>query len=359
MPRVPQHPGLASHWWTPYAVACCFTREQQQETVAEEIEDFQPIDKLQQLGINAGDIKKAKEGGVHTCECFLMRTKKSLAEIKGLSDAKIEKMVEAARKCVPNYGWQTGSSVEKQRAREIVRINFGAQQINDLLGGGLESKAITEIFGEYRTGKTQLCHTLCVTTQMPLESGGGAGKVAYIDTEGTFRPERIHSIAARFGLDAEAVLDNVCHARAYTHEQQMELIQSVAAMMAEDPFKLLIVDSITANLRVDFSGRGELAERQQRLGQMMSRLRKISEEFNVAVLVTNQVMSDPSGGAMFVVDPKKPLGGHVMAHASTIRLSLRKGKGEQRVMKVVDSPNLPEGEASYQISSEGIVDYKD
>ncbi|KAL3139027.1 Meiotic recombination protein dmc1 [Trebouxia sp. C0010 RCD-2024] len=291
--------------------------------------------------------------------CSSLASMQSLAEIKGLSDAKIDKMVEAARKCCANFGWQTGAAVEKQRAREIVRINFGADQVNELLGGGLESKAITEMFGEYRTGKTQLCHTLCVTTQMPTESGGGAGKVAFIDTEGTFRPDRVRAIAARFGLDSDAVLENVSHARAYTHEMQMEMIQSVAAMMAEDPYKLLIVDSITANLRVDFSGRGELAERQQRLGQMMSRLKKISEEFNVAVLVTNQVMSDPSGGAMFVVDPKKPLGGHVMAHASTIRLSLRKGKGEQRVMKVVDSPNLPEGEASYQITNEGITDYKD
>ncbi|KAL6772111.1 DMC1 [Auxenochlorella protothecoides x Auxenochlorella symbiontica] len=129
--------------------------------------------------------------------------------------------------------------------------------------------------------------------------------------------------------------------------------------MAEEPFKLLIMDSIAANMRVDYSGRGELAERQQKLGLLMNRMRKLADEFNIAILITNQVISDPSGGAMFVVDPKKPVGGHVMAHASTIRLSVRKGKAEQRLMKVVDAPNLAEAEASYAISGQGIIDYKD
>lgn len=184
-------------------------------------------------------------------------------------------------------------------------------------------------------------------------------QVAYIDTEGTFRAEKIRAIAARFDLDADAVLDNIIHARAYTHEAQVDLLVPLAAKMSEEPFRLVIMDSIAANLRVDFTGRGELAERQQKLGFMMSRLRKLSEEFNVAVVITNHVVSDPSGGAVFVADPKKPVGGHVLAHACTVRLSLRKGKGEQRLVKVVDAPNLPEAEASFQLSTEGIIDYKD
>eukprot|EP00803_Ostreobium_quekettii_P001553 evm.model.scf_55.1 EVM.evm.TU.scf_55.1 scf_55:3576-7547(-) len=240
---------------------------------------------------------------------------------------------------------------ENQRQRDIVKITSGCQALDEILGGGFESKCITEIFGEYRTGKSQICMTLCVTTQMPQEMGGGAGKVAFVDSEGTFRAERIRPIAERFNLDADAVLENIVVARAYTHEHQADLLVSIAAKMAEEPFKLLVVDSMTANLRVDFSGRGELAERQQRLAQMMSRVRKISEEFNVAVVVTNQVMSDPSGGAMFVSDPKKPVGGHVMAHASTCRLSLRKGKAEQRICKIVDSPSLREHFCSVMTSS--------
>lgn len=237
-------------------------------------------------------------------------------------------------------------------------------------------QSITEVFGEFRTGKTQLSHTLCVTAQLPLQMKGGNGKVVYIDTEGTFRPERIISIAARFGVDHQAVLENLVVARAYTHEQQMQLLTGVGAMMVTENFALVIVDSCTALFRVDFSGRGELAERQQKLGRFLSGLMKcknmmllrcscvdhclsllcvwlcvfmrceiVAEEFNVACFITNQVCADPSGGAVFVQDPKKPIGGHILAHASTTRLFLRKGRGEQRICKIYDSPSLPEAEA--------------
>ncbi|KAK9833274.1 hypothetical protein WJX81_001649 [Elliptochloris bilobata] len=332
-----------------------------QESAAEEAleDDFESIEKLQQLGINLGDIKKAKDAGFHTSNGLIMYTKKQLQEIKGLSEAKVEKLLEAAKKMCPSYGFRSANECAAQRRKEVVRISLGAKALNELLGGGLESRCITEVFGEYRTGKTQLCHTLCITTQMPIDAGGGEGKVAYIDTENTFRPDRLDAIAKRFGLDSEAVRDNVMHARAYTFEQQMELLYPLAALMAEEPFKLIIMDSISANMRVDYTGRGELSERQQKLGQLMSRLKKLAEEFNVAVLITNQVMSDPSGSAMFIADPKKPVGGHVMAHASTVRLSLRKGKAEQRLMKVVDAPNLPEAEASFTLTTAGVEDYKD
>lgn len=159
-------------------------------------------------------------------------------------------------------------------------------------------------------------------------------------------------------MDPGAVLDNIIYARAYTYEHQYNLLLGLAAKMSEEPFRLLIVDSVIALFRVDFSGRGELADRQQKLAQMLSRLIKIAEEFNVAVYMTNQVISDPGGG-VFVTDPKKPAGGHVLAHAATVRLMFRKGKGEQRICKVFDAPNLPEAEAVFQITAGGIADAKD
>eukprot|EP00898_Chlorokybus_atmophyticus_P000221 jgi/Chlat1/119/Chrsp1S00220 len=334
---------------------------------ADEEESFESIDKLTSFGINAGDVKKLKEAGIYTCNGFLMRTRKVLANIKGLSEGKVEKMAEAVAKVLPNAGYITGNAVLERR-KSVIRITTGSTALDDLLGGGLETMCLTEAFGEFRTGKTQLAHTFCVTTQLPVSMKGGAGKVAYIDTEGTFRPDRIIPIAERYSLDANAVLDNIVYARAYTHEHQQDLLMALAAKMVEEPFRLLIIDSITALFRVDFSGRGELAERQQKLARFLSTLVKIAEEFNVAVYYTNQVISDPGAGAMFVADPKKPAGGHVMAHASTVRLSLRKGKGEQRVMKIYDSPNLPEAEAiSTQtekfehdaITAGGIMDAKD
>ncbi|KAI4317900.1 hypothetical protein L6164_025729 [Bauhinia variegata] len=306
---------------------------------------FEAIDKLVSQGINAGDVKKLQDAGIYTCNGLMMHTKKSLTGIKGLSEAKVDKICEAAEKLV-NFGYITGSDALLKR-KAVARITTGSQALDELLGGGIETGAITEAFGEFRSGKTQLAHTLCVSTQLPINMKGGNGKVAYIDTEGTFRPDRIVPIAERFGMDPGAVLDNIIYARAYTYEHQHHLLLGLAAKMSEEPFRLLIVDSVIALFRVDFSGRGELAERQvTKTWSMLSRLTKIAEEFNVAVYMTNQgkFIADPGGG-VFVSDPKKPAGGHVLAHAATIRLMFRKGKGEQRVCKVFDAPNLPEAEA--------------
>ncbi|XP_061991605.1 meiotic recombination protein DMC1 homolog [Rosa rugosa] len=328
----------------------------EREDIDDEDDLFEVIDKLIAQGINAGDVKKLQDAGIYTCNGLMMHTKKNLTGIKGLSEAKVDKICEAAEKIV-NFGYITGSDALTRR-KSVIRITTGSQALDELLGGGVETLAITEAFGEFRSGKTQLAHTLCVTTQLPTNMHGGNGKVAYIDTEGTFRPERIIPIAERFGLDPGAVLDNIVYARAFTYEHQYNLLLGLAAKMAEEPFRLLIVDSVIALFRVDFTGRGELADRQQKLAQMLSRLIKIAEEFNVAVYMTNQVIADPGGG-VFISDPKKPAGGHVLAHAATIRLMFRKGKGEQRVCKVFDAPNLPEAEAVFQITAGGIADAKD
>ncbi|GFP82801.1 meiotic recombination protein dmc1 homolog [Phtheirospermum japonicum] len=188
---------------------------------------------------------------------------------------------------------------------------------------------------------------------------GGNGKVAYIDTEGTLRPYRIIPIAERFGMDPGAVLDNIIYARAYTYEHQYNLLLGLAAKIAEEPFKHLIVDLVIALFRVDFTRQEELADRQLAVLLIYSKsCLKIAEEFNVAVYMTNQVIADPGGG-VFISDPKKPAGGHVLAHAATIRLMFRKGKGEQCVCKVFDAPNLPEPEQVFQITPGGIADAKD
>jgi len=327
-----------------------------------EAEDtFQDIELLQNHGINVADIKKLKAAGICTVKGIQMVTKKKLCNIKGLSEAKVDKMKEAVIKvCGASSGFRTALQQSLSR-KNIFRISTGSMELNKLLGGGLESMAITEVFGEFRTGKTQLSHTLCVTTQLPGEGGFTGGKIIYIDTENTFRPDRLRPVADRYNLDQEAVLDNVLYARAYTSEQQMELLDFVCAKFHEEQgvFKLLIVDSLMALFRVDFSGRGELAERQQSLAQMLSKLQKISEEYNVAVLVTNQMTSDPGATMSFQADPKKPIGGNIVAHASTTRISLRKGRGELRIAKIYDSPDLPESEATFAITAGGLDDAKD
>lgn len=297
-----------------------------------------------------------KDAGYYTVTSILMKTKKALCEVKGLSEPKIEKIRDAALKLAGGTGFVTGTEV-RQRRQAVLHITTGSTALNDLIGGGVESGSITEAFAEFRGGKTQLSLTLCVTAQLPYSLGGGNGKVAFIDTENTFRPERVADICNRFDVSADDVLDNILVARAYTSEHQAELLGYVCSHMAADRFSLLIVDSATALFRVDYTGRGELAIRQQKLNLFMNTLTKIAEQFNVAVWVTNQVMSIPDAMS-FAVD-KKPIGGHVMAHASTTRLSLRKGRGEQRICKIFDSPMYAENEATFAIGEGGIIDVVD
>lgn len=237
----------------------------------------------------------------------------------------------------------------------MVKLTTGSVEIDKLLEGGIETASLTEVFGEFRTGKTQLCHTLCVTCQMSVTDGGAEGKAIYIDTEGTFRPARLQQIAERFGLDPTVALENVAYARAHNSEHQIELLKVAAALMAQDRYALLVVDSASALFRTDYIGRGELSERQMQLGQFLRQLTRLAEEFGVAVFLTNQVVADP-GAMSFAKDSTKPIGGNIMAHASTTRLRLRKGRGDNRIMTVFDSPTLPEADAQYAVSAAGICD---
>ena len=298
-------------------------------------------------------------------------------------------MLDIAAKAVP-MGFSSATEYFQER-QDLIRISTGSQELDKLLQGtsvrascacsqaeqpsssrlrlrrhscwrawvcigGFETGSITELYGEFRTGKTQLCHTLCVTCQLPVDQGGGEGKALYIDTEGTFRPERLVAIAERFGVSPEDVLDNVAYARAFNSEHQGQLLDQAASMMAENRFGLVVVDSATALFRNEFVGRGELAGRQQQLGQFLRKLQRLADEFGCAVVLTNQVVANVDGGGMFAGPAFKAIGGNIMAHASTTRLALRKGRGENRMCKIVDSPMLPESEAEFCIAESGIQD---
>eukprot|EP00477_Mikrocytos_mackini_P000484 GAHX01000515.1.p1 GENE.GAHX01000515.1~~GAHX01000515.1.p1 ORF type:complete len:347 (+),score=65.03 GAHX01000515.1:54-1094(+) len=312
-----------------------------------------PISRLEAAGINATDIKKLQEAGLQTVEAISYTPRKKLIDIKGISDVKADKILTEAMK-IANAGFMTATEYKQQR-KNIISITTGSSELDTLLGGGIETASITEIFGEFRTGKTQLSHTLCVTCQLPRESGGGNGKAMFIDTEGTFRPSRLQSIAEKYGLDPEAVLENVTYARAYTSDHQLELLKHAGALMMESKYALLIVDSATALYRTDFNGRGELSVRQIHLSQFLRGLLRLADEFKIAVLISNQVVASVDNSLMFNADPKKPIGGNIMAHASTTRLYLKKGRGNNRICKIYDSPCLPESEAMFSITEQGIA----
>ncbi|GMN52914.1 hypothetical protein TIFTF001_022056 [Ficus carica] len=347
----------------------------------QELEEAQhgpfPIEQLQESGIASIDVKKLKDAGLCTVESVAYSPRKDLLQIKGISDAKVDKIIEAGMPSVPIYpfssklvplGFTSASQLHAQRL-EIIQITSGSRELDKILEGGIETGSITEIYGEFRSGKTQLCHTLCVTCQLPLDQGGGEGKAMYIDAEGTFRPQRLIQIADRFGLNGADVLENVAYARAYNTDHQSRLLLEAASMMVETRFALMIVDSATALYRTDFSGRGELSARQMHLAKFLRSLQKLADEveilaalspkFGIAVVITNQVVAQVDGSAIFAGPQIKPIGGNIMAHASTTRLALRKGRGEERVCKVISSPCLAEAEARFQISGEGVTDVKD
>ncbi|KAI9728318.1 MAG: Meiotic recombination protein dmc1 [Cirrosporium novae-zelandiae] len=319
-------------------------------TIAEDLEDEESfiidIDDIQSHGIGAADITKLKANGFYTVASVHAATRKTLLKIKGFSEVKVEKIKEAIAKCQPSaFAFMTAMDLGRKR-QKCVRISTGSKALDSILGGGFQSMSISEVYGEFRCGKTQLSHTMSVVCQLPKEMGGAGGKVAYIDTEGTFRPERISQIAERFDLDPEAAQENILYARALNSEHQLELLNSLASFFAGNEYRLLIVDSIMNCFRVDYSGRGELADRQQKLNQFLSKLSHVAE-----------VQSDPGASALFAgADGRKPVGGHILAHASTTRVLFRKGRGEERVAKIQDSPDYPEREATYIITNGGIAD---
>ncbi|KAJ3985220.1 putative DMC1 protein [Lentinula detonsa] len=320
---------------------------------------FDTVDELQQHGINMQDILKLKAAAINTVSGVNMTTRRQMLKIKGMSEAKVEKIKEAAHKILGS-SFSSGIEVQDKRKR-VLAISTGSKSVDAILGGGIMSQSISEVYGEFRTGKTQLAHTMSVVAQLPPDLG-----------------DRIKSIADRFGVDGNMALENILYARAFNSEHQMELINECSLRFAEDKdFRLLIVDSIMALFRVDFSGRGELGERQQKLAQMLSKLTKLSEEYNVGleplkslgysllmnsllqicVLLTNQVQSDPGATMTFVAGGAlKPIGGHILSHASATRMFLRKGRAEERVAKLVDSPDRPESEASYKLDEGGWAD---
>lgn len=253
-------------------------------------------------------------------------------------------------------GFTTATHMQEAR-KHIINITTGSKELDNILEGGIETGSLTEIYGEFRTGKTQICHTLCVTCQLPVERGGGEGKAMYVDTEGTFRPQRLTQIADRFGMNADDVLDNVAYARAHNAEHQQQLLLQAASILSESRFSLMVIDSATNLFRTDFQGRGQLAERQMGLAKFLRQLTRIADEFSVAVVVTNQVVSNVDGAsAMFAGPQVKAIGGNIMSHAAHTRLFFTKGRGENRKCKIQCSPHLPERDAEFRIAETGIDD---
>ena len=304
-------------------------------------------------GIGPAVSAKLESAGIYDLMSLAVMAPAALSEAAGVSAAVARKAIQAARQML-DLGFVDGAEYAKRR-EDINYITTGSKNLNDLLGGkGIESRALTEVFGAYGSGKTQIALTIAINTQLPIDKGGVNGKAVFIDTEGTFRPARIKQIAEKLGANPEKVLKNIFVARAFNSDHQILLLDKIAEMIKDkEPIKLLIIDSLTAHFRAEYSGRGQLAHRQQKLNRYIHQLVKLAETYNLAVYVTNQVMANP---AQLFGDPTTPIGGHILGHASTYRIYLRRGKAGSRVAKMIDSPNLPENETVFNVTEAGVVD---
>ncbi len=308
-------------------------------------------------GVGPATAEKLRDAGYDTVEAIAVASPLELKEIAGISEGAALKIIQAAREAA-NIGTFMRADEYMKKRTSIGKLSTGSKSLDKLLGGGIETQAITEVFGEFGSGKTQLAHTLSVMVQKPPEEGGLGGSVVWIDTENTFRPERIKQIAENRDMDPEEVLKNIYVARAFNSNHQMLLVEKAEEIIKERvesdrPVKLLIVDSLMAHFRSEYVGRGTLAERQQKLAKHLSDLHRLADLYDIAVFVTNQVQAKPDA---FFGDPTRPIGGNILAHSATFRIYLRKGRQGKRVARLIDSPYLPEGEAIFRITEKGVED---
>jgi DNA repair protein RadA len=247
------------------------------------------------------------------------------------------------------------ADVALEKRRSMLRCSTGSGALDDLLLGGIETQAVTEFYGEFGSGKSQICHTLCATARQPVESGGLDANTIYIDTEGTFRPERVQEIARSRGYDSTQILKSIAVCKVYNSSHLELIIKNLGKYVDDFKAKLVVIDSVISLHRAEFAGRGTLADRQQRLNSMLHKIIRLAEIYNIAVVITNQVQSSPD---TFFGDPTKAAGGNVLGHASTYRIYLRKS-GENRIAKMIDSPYHPYSDVRFTVNERGSDDIEE
>ncbi len=315
-------------------------------------------------GVGPATAEKLRDAGFSSVEAIAVASPGELVAAAEVGEATAAKIIAGAREAADVGGFETGDQILERR-KTVGKITTSSKGFDELLGGGMETQSIVEVYGEFGSGKTQVAHQLAINVQLPREMGGLNGSAVIIDTENTFRPERIAQMvkglpAAPDGQpwDPEEFLKNISVARAFNSNHQILLAESAMDLAekrknSEKPVRLLIVDSVTAHFRAEYVGRGTLADRQQKLNKHLHDLMRFGDLNNALILITNQVMSKPD---TFFGDPTKPVGGHVLGHTATFRLYLRKSKGDKRIARLVDSPNLPDGEAVFSVTMEGLKD---
>ena len=339
-----------------------------------------PEDELEDLpGVGPATADKLIDSGFESYQSIAVASPGELSNTADIGESSAADIINAARDAADVGGFETGATVLERR-QEIGKLSWQIDEVDDLLGGGIETQSITEVYGEFGSGKSQVTHQMAVNVQLSEENGGLDGGCIFVDSEDTFRPERIDDMVR--GLDdeiladelerreidgtpddegalealVEAFLDQIHVAKAFNSNHQILLAEKAKELAGEHeesewPIRIVCVDSLTAHFRAEYVGRGELAERQQKLNKHLHDLMRIGDLFNTAILVTNQVASNPDS---YFGDPTQAIGGNILGHASTFRIYLRKSKGNKRIVKLVDAPNLADGEAIMRVEGAGL-----
>src|SRR3989344_5666083 len=310
-------------------------------------------------GVGAATAEKLKEAGFDSLMSLAVASPAELVEVCAIGESVAKRIINVARSKL-DMGFESGVDLLKRR-QEVIRLSTGSKAFDAMIAGGFETGAISEAYGEFASSKSQIAHVLAVRTQLPVERGGANGSVIFIDGESTFRPERIKQMAEALKLDPLETLKNISVARAFNSDHQMLIAEKAEdlikkKMTSDRPVRLIVVDSLTSHFRADFVGRGQLADRQQKLNKHMHTLMKLASQYNLCVYVTNQVMAKPD---TFFGDPTAAIGGHIVGHNSQTRIYLRKGKKGRRVGKLVDSPYLADAECIFRITDAGLEDVEE
>jgi len=339
-----------------------------------------PEDELEDLpGVGPATADKLIDNGFESYQSIAVASPGEMSNTADIGESSASDIINAAREAADVGGFETGASVLERR-QEIGKLSWQIDEVDDLLGGGIETQSITEVYGEFGSGKSQVTHQTAVNVQLEPENGGLDGGCIFVDSEDTFRPERIDDMVR--GLDdeilademerreiegtpsdeealeelVEAFLDQIHVAKAFNSNHQILLAEKAKELAGEHeetewPIRIVCVDSLTAHFRAEYVGRGELAERQQKLNKHLHDLMRLGDLYNTAILVTNQVASNPDS---YFGDPTQAIGGNILGHASTFRIYLRKSKGNKRIVRLVDAPNLADGEAVMRVQNEGL-----
>ncbi|ACV11449.1 DNA repair and recombination protein RadA [Halorhabdus utahensis DSM 12940] len=335
-------------------------------------------------GVGPATAEKLTENGYDSYQGIAVASPGELSNTADVGESSAADIIQAAREAADIGGFESGAEVLERR-EQIGKLTWGVEEVDELLGGGVETQSITEVYGEFGAGKSQVTHQLAVNVQLPAEHGGLEGSSIFIDSEDTFRPERIeqmvegleddviadtmvlHGVAEEGEADPadddhfddliESILDKIHVAKAFNSNHQILLAEKAQELASEGqdeefPVRLLCVDSLTAHFRAEYVGRGELADRQQKLNKHLHDLMRVGDLNNTAVVVTNQVAANPDS---FFGDPTQPIGGNILGHTSTFRLYLRKSKGDKRIVRLVDAPNLPDGEGVMRVEGGGLM----